>query len=138
MDAGAMPQLVAVGIGCRKQFARADIVALVRSTLADRVPPLRAKRLFTLIDKRGDGELAAAAALLDLELVFLSREALAAVAPRCLTDSRAAQRRFGLPSIAEAAALAGAGAGARLLGPRRIGAGVTCALALAAAEGAPR
>jgi len=132
-----MPDLVAVGIGCRKRSARADIVALVRSTLADCATPPAAHRLFTLVDKRGDGELAAAAALLGLELVFLSHEALAAQAPRCLTASPAAQRRFGLPSIAEAAALAGVGAGARLVGPRRIGKGVTCALALVDAEGKP-
>ena len=136
MDAVATPRLVAVGIGCRKHSARAEIAALVQTTLAECRTPFAAHRLFTLVDKQGDAELTAAAVLLKLELVFLSRNALAAEASRCLTASPAARRRFGLPSIAEAAALAGAGVGGRLLGPRRIGAGVTCALAVADAASA--
>jgi len=38
--------------------------------------------------------------------------------------------RFGAPNVAEAAALAGAGAGGRLLGPRLAANGATCAIAL--------
>ena len=56
---------------------------------------------------------------------------------RLLTTSAPAERRFGLPSIAEAAALAGAGEGGRLIGPRRVGRGVTCAAAIGVATWAP-
>jgi cobalt-precorrin 5A hydrolase len=129
-----MTGLIAIGIGCRKVCAREDIVALVQSALAGCSEPPARPRLFTIIDKQGDGELSAAALSLELELVFLSREALEAAAPRILTRSAAAQRRFGLPSVAEAAALAGAGAGSRLLGPRLIGKGATCAVAFRNAE----
>ena len=130
-----MGGLIAIGIGCRKTCARADIVALVQSALGGLTTTSTRSRMFTLVDKQGDTELAAAADLLDLELVFLPREALAATTPRLLTKSAAARRRFGLPSIAEAAALAGAGPNSRLLGPRRVGAGVTCAIAIDDAKG---
>jgi cobalt-precorrin 5A hydrolase len=99
--------------------------------------PILPRTIFTLIEKRGDAELAAAAALLGMPLVFLPRAALAAATPRLLTTSAAAQRRFGLPSVAEAAALAGAGASGRLLGPRKIGVGTTCAIAIDDLESAP-
>ena len=54
---------------------------------------------------------------------------LAAMTPRLLTRSAAAHQRFGLDSIAEAAALAGGGPKARLLGPRLAENGATCAIA---------
>jgi len=136
-ERGAAPllgRLIAIGVGCRKSCTRADIVALVRSTLAACAMPSNEQRLFTIADKQGDPELTAAAALLELDLVFLSRDALAATAPRLLTHSPAARRRFGLPSVAEAAALAGAGAGARLVVPRQSKDGVTCAIAKGGAE----
>jgi cobalt-precorrin 5A hydrolase len=91
-------------------------------------------RLFTLVDKRGEPGLIAAAEALGFELVFLSRAALAAVAPRLLTRSPAAQRRFGLDSVAEAAALAGAGPKATLLAPRLAADGATCAIAVDCSE----
>jgi cobalt-precorrin 5A hydrolase len=129
-----MTGLIAIGIGCRKACAREDIVALVRTALANCAPRLTPPRLFTIADKQGDAELSGAASLLELDLVFLPREALEAAAPRVRTQSAAARRRFGLPSVAEAAALAGAGAGSRLLGPRLIGNGATCAIAIGDAE----
>ena len=63
-------------------------------------------------------------------LTPLPLEALQAQAQRILTPSAAAQSRFGAPNIAEAAALAGAGEGGRLLGPRLTADGATCAVAL--------
>ncbi len=68
-------------------------------------------------------------------LTPLPLEALQAEAGRVLTRSEAVMARFGVPAIAEAAALAGAGAGGRLLGPRLAEGGATCAVAVA--EGRP-
>ena len=73
--------------------------------------------------------LIAAASALNLPLRFLPLEALRAVADQITVHSEAAQNALGLPSVAEAAALAGAGKGARLLVPRIKGEGVTCAIA---------
>jgi cobalt-precorrin 5A hydrolase len=85
--------------------------------------------LFSLADKRDEPGLNAAAKTLGFNLVFLSRDALAAVTPRLLTRSAAAQSRFGLASVAEAAALAGGGPQASLLAPRLAANGATCAIA---------
>jgi cobalt-precorrin 5A hydrolase len=129
--------LLAIGVGCRKHCPRADIVALIRAVVSDCADAPARRCLFTVRDKQGDDELAAAARALGLDLVFLAREALKAATPRLLTTSAPAERRFGLPSIAEAAALAGAGEGGRLIGPRRVGRGVTCAAAIGVATWAP-
>jgi cobalt-precorrin 5A hydrolase len=125
-----MAGMIAVGIGCRNSCASEAIVAIVRRALADCPKADGAPRLFSLADKSGEPGLSAAAQALGLDLVFLSREALAAVTPRLLTRSAAAQRRFGIASVAEAAALAGAGPNARLLAPRLAAGGATCAIAL--------
>ncbi len=64
-----------------------------------------------------------------MPLAFLPLEALQAVADQIITRSEAAERALGIPSVAEAAALAGCGAGGHLLVPRMTGDGVTCAIA---------
>jgi cobalt-precorrin 5A hydrolase len=126
-----MARLIAIGIGCRKNCPGEAIVALVQRALADLGEIEGERRLFSLADKSDEPGLRAAAEALACDLVFLPRAALAATAPRLLTRSAAAQQRFGLESIAEAAALAGAGPKARLLGPRLAENGATCAIAMA-------
>jgi cobalamin biosynthesis protein CbiG len=86
--------------------------------------------MFTLAAKAGEPGLIEAARLLGVALTPLPLEALEAQAERIVTPSAAARARFGAPNIAEAAALAGAGAGGRLLSPRLAADGATCALAL--------
>ena len=72
----------------------------------------------------------AAAQNLALELRVVDAQRLVTAAPHCLTHSPRVLSLTGLPSLAEAAALAAAGPGARLLGPRLAAAGeATCALA---------
>ena len=73
--------------------------------------------------------MAAAAAALDLPLVFLDHPALRHVAGGARSVSDRVEAMFGLPSIAETAALAGAGPGAVLLLPRRANPRATCAIA---------
>jgi cobalt-precorrin 5A hydrolase len=62
-------------------------------------------------------------------LVYVDRPALAQAQQRCLTRSSVAERLTGFGAVAEAAALAAAGPGAQLLGPRIVLDGATCALA---------
>ena len=126
-----MAGLIAIGVGCRKDCAEDAIVRLVRRALADNATKEGARKLFSIEDKRDEAGLSAAARALGLDLMFLPREALAAAAPRALTRSVAARRRFGLDSVAEAAALAGAGPNSKLLGPRLAADGATCAIAVA-------
>jgi len=132
-----MDGLAAIGVGCRRDCPSAPIVALVRRALleAGELPSVR--RLFTLAVKCEERGLIEAAEALGLELAPLSYDDLAAAEPRLLTRSDAVLRRFGLPCLSEAAALAGAGSSAKLLGPRIVGAGATCAIAVRpSAEGA--
>jgi cobalt-precorrin 5A hydrolase len=136
MDFGkAMGAMIAIGVGCRKSCASEAIVALVTRALADCPEKLGVRGLFSVVDKRDEPGLNAAAQTLGLELTFLSREALDATTPRLLTRSAAARSRFGLASVAEAAALAGGGPQARLLAPRLAADGATCAIALAPDDG---
>ena len=86
--------------------------------------------MFTLAAKAGEPGPAEAARLIGATLSPLPLAALEREAARILTPSPVAQARFGAPAIAEAAALAGAGSGGRLLGPRLAADGATCAVAL--------
>ena len=90
-----------------------------------------AVRLFTSEAKAAEAGLVEAAAMLGLELVPLARADLEAAAPRCATSSERVERLLGLPSLAEAAALAGAGCNSRLILERISGDGASCAVARA-------
>jgi len=125
-----MSRSVAIGIGCRAGVAGETIAALARRALAEAGAPKGETAIFTLAAKADEPGLIEAARILGAELIPLPIEALKAQAERILTPSAAAQARYGAPNIAEAAALAGAGIGGRLLGPRLAAEGATCAIAL--------
>src|SRR5262245_42362040 len=57
-------------------------------------------------------------ALRDLQILFLTLPELQAAAPGCVTHSEKSMKQYGVPSVAEAAALAALGDGAKLLVPR--------------------
>lgn len=124
-----MSARIAIGVGCRLGCSPTAIADLVREAL-NRAPPAERLGLFTISDKSEEAGLIDAAARLELDLVFLSREVLRRQAPFVLTRSVRTQRRFGIPSVAEAAALAGAGADPVLIVKRIAGHGATCAVAL--------
>ncbi|WP_338331891.1 cobalamin biosynthesis protein [Acetobacter sp. LMG 32666] len=63
------------------------------------------------------------------EVLWVSHAQLQQVQEVCPTASRTVMRHVGVASVAEACALAGAGAGARLCLPRQVFCGVTCAVA---------
>ena len=127
MDLGeAVSGRLAIGVGCRQGVPAEPIVRLI-STVVDDLG--LAVGLFTIEDKRGEAGLSAAAESLALPLVFFPRAALAAMADCIATHSPAALARFGVPSVAEAAALAAFDGHARLILPRRAEEGVTVAVA---------
>lgn len=117
---------LAIGVGCRQGVSADTIVRLVRTVMDDLGPAIS---LFTIEDKRGETGLSVAAESLALPLVFLPRRALAAMTDRIITHSPVALARFGVPSVAEAAALAAFDGRARLIVPRRAEEGVTVAVA---------
>ena len=125
-----MSRLVAIGVGCRAGVSGEAIAALARRALAECGAPEAEWRMFTLAAKAEEAGIIEAARLIGAPLTALPLAALKAQAARILTPSAAAKARFGAPNIAEAAALAGAGEGGRLLGPRLAADGATCAVAL--------
>jgi cobalt-precorrin 5A hydrolase len=133
-----MTQRFAIGIGCRKGCAGHAIASLVRRALTlaagPGAPPGGAQRaleacLFTSRDKGEERGLSEAASALGMKLILLPRAELEAAASRCETRSPRVQALIGLPSLAEAAALAGAGEGSRLVLKRISEGGASCAVA---------
>nr|WP_181706432.1 cobalamin biosynthesis protein [Chthonobacter rhizosphaerae] len=122
------PPLLAVGLGCRSGVSADAVVRLVEDALSRVAGPLLG--LFTMAGKEQEPALSEAAVRLGLPLVYLPRATLQAVEGG-ETRSERVVALFGVPSVAEAAALAGAGAGARLVVPRITAEGVTCAVAAA-------
>ena len=124
------PRLLAVGVGCRSGVSGEVIADLVARTLDEVGEEATPVALFTVLDKHSEAGIAEAAARLGFALVHLPRAALAAVADKVETRSERVVELFGVPSIAEGAALAGAGPGSRLVIPRRAERGATVAVAL--------
>jgi hypothetical protein len=93
--------------------------------------------LFTIESKRHERGLVEAARLLDATIAFLPLEALISRRLELLTHSSRVEALTGVGSVAEAAALAGAGPGSALLGPRIASARATCAIARNALEQFP-
>lgn len=122
--------MIVAGIGCRAEVDAATVRAAIAAALRDTGRcAAEIALLATTPAKASEPGLAAAAAALGLELLAVPKGALLAAAPGCLTDSPRVRAVAGLPSVAEAAALAAAGPGARLLAPRSAAGGATCALA---------
>ena len=122
------------GIGFRRGTGAAEIAALVRRALAEAGRGAGLACLATALDRAGDAAFAGAARDLGVPGRGAGPDALAAVDAGCLTRSARIERLRGVGSLAEAAALALAGPGSRLLGARIASAGATCALAAIEAE----
>jgi cobalt-precorrin 5A hydrolase len=127
--------VIAAGLGCRAGCSVEQVLELLERTLAAQGRGLGdVQALCTADFKRSEPALLQAAEqlgkpLLPLPLVELQRQA-----GSTLSHSPRIAREFGVPCVAEAAALAGAaslgpGGHARLLGPRLASESATCALA---------
>ncbi|MCW2243899.1 cobalamin biosynthesis protein [Azospirillum canadense] len=120
--------MIAAGVGCRSGCPGAEIAGLVRAVVAE--AGVNADVLAAPMRKRNEAGLRDAADLLVLPLAFVDDADLAAVQDRTQTRSARVEAAVGVASVAEAAALAAAGPGARLLLPRRSTPRATCALAI--------
>jgi cobalt-precorrin 5A hydrolase len=122
--------MIVAGIGCRKGAKAADIEAAIATALGRigcRQEALSA--IATHADKREEQDIAVVALAFGLPLIYVAQDDLEAAAARCATHSERVLAKTGLPSVAEAAALAVAGEGARLIVPRVVAGVATCALA---------
>jgi len=123
------PAAIAIGVGCRKGCQSGEIVALVSRALAAASCAGLPAGLFTHEAKRDEGGLTDAAKALGIPLRFLDSETLRQAAPRAATASARIMTLYGVPSLSEAAALAGAGPSSVLLLARISSQAASCAIA---------
>jgi cobalt-precorrin 5A hydrolase len=137
--------MIAAGLGCRAGCPLEHVLAALEQALAAAGCLLEEiSGLYTAQFKREEPALLLAAARLGKPLLALPLAELQAQNAKALSCSAQNLERFGVPSIAETAALAGAARGAtasqpRLLGTRSIAGSATCALAIDthSGDGAP-
>jgi len=128
MDMGEA--VIVAGVGCRSGARAADIAAVIAAALGR--AGLTAESLSaiaTSVAKAADGAIAEAARVIGVPLIAVAQADLAAAAARTVTKSERVLAIAGVPSLAEAAALAAGGPAARLIAPRIAVGAATCALA---------
>jgi cobalt-precorrin 5A hydrolase len=118
------------GIGCRRGATVDAVLEAVAAALAqNNVAPMELTGLAVPAEKTDEAGVIAAARRLAVPLIAVSDADLKHAGANTLTRSDRVQALKGVPSVAEAAALAAAGAGARLVAPRLTTPSVACALA---------
>jgi cobalt-precorrin 5A hydrolase len=122
--------MIVAGVGCRKGASAAEIEAVIAAALAraglgeDKLGMIAAPAF-----KGGERGIMAAAVARGVPLVLVPQGNLEAAGARTVTRSERVIALAGVPSVAEAAALAAGGAAARLIASRIVVGPATCALA---------
>jgi cobalt-precorrin 5A hydrolase len=126
-----LDEAMIAGIGCRAGASAGEIEAAIAEALArTELSPTMLTALATSLAKGDEPGIAAAAAARGLKFVLVPQRDLEAAGARVVTRSERVLALTGVPSVAEAAALAAAGPASRLLGPRVAVGPATCALAI--------
>ena len=122
--------MIVAGVGCRRGAPASDVDAAIRAAL-DRagVAASALDAIATTAAKQNEAAITATAAKLGVGLVLVSDRDLQAAGPRVATRSARVLALAGVPSVAEAAALAAAGPASRLIALRLVVGAATCALA---------
>ncbi len=127
--------MTVAGVGCRKSATAIEIDAAIDVALEEAGRSRDALCLIATSDgKGGEKGLIEAAHGRGVKLVLVKPTALEAAGPRTRSFSPRIKEMFGVPSVAEAAALAAAGPEAALIVPRIVVGPVTCAIAGAGNE----
>ena len=122
--------MIVAGIGCRRGTAAADIEAAIRTALARAgIPAADLGAIATGSAKGAEAGITAAAGKLGIGLMLISDAELKTAGTRVTTRSDRVFALTGVPSLAEAAALAAAGPSSRLIAFRLVVGAATCALA---------
>jgi cobalt-precorrin 5A hydrolase len=128
MDVGQA--MIVAGVGCRKGVRAADIEAAIVAAFDRAGVAASALRLIATSAAKGDEPgIALAASAIGVPLVLVDLGDLAAAGMRATTRSERVMALAGVPSVAEAAALAAGGPNAQLIVPRIAVGPATCALA---------
>ena len=121
--------MIVAGIGCRRGASADQIEAVIAAALARvGVGEDRLALIATAAIKGGERGIMDAAAARGVPLVLVPQGDLEAAGARTLSHSERVVAIIGVPSLAEAAALAAGGAAARLIAPRIAVGPATCAL----------
>ncbi|MDQ0512837.1 cobalamin biosynthesis protein [Ancylobacter amanitiformis] len=128
--------MIVAGVGSRRGVTAEEVCAAVRGALARHQVKLSEVSLMATPAMKGsEAGILKAALDLGLLLVMVPQAQLEAAGARAVTRSERVVALMGLPSVAEAAALAVAGRRSTLIGPRFVLGPVTCALAREAQPG---
>ncbi|MER9230831.1 cobalamin biosynthesis protein [Mesorhizobium sp. M0622] len=123
--------MMVAGIGSRKGVSARDVLAAIETALEAHGLALTAlSALATASLKRDENAISAAGRQLRLPVIVIEEDELEAVSSQTTSNSDLSQAHAGTPSVSEASALAAAGKGAKLLGPRTVLGPVTCAIAI--------
>jgi cobalt-precorrin 5A hydrolase len=123
--------MMVAGIGCRAGTSAPEIEAAITAALKDVArADARLDLIATVDGKAQEAGIADAARARGVRLVIVPQRELESVAAQTVTHSPRVLALTGLPSVAEAAALAAAGPNARLLAPRIAVGPATCAIAI--------
>jgi cobalamin biosynthesis protein CbiG len=127
---GVDQAMIVAGIGCRKGATAQEIEAAIAAALTQaECAPQELGLIATSDGKGSEPGIIEAAAARGVKLVLIKPGDLEAAGPRTQSSSPRVKALSGVPSVAEAAALAAAGPEARLLLPRITVGPATCALA---------
>ncbi len=122
--------MIVAGIGCKRGAGAGDIEAAIRAALSNTgIAAGDLTAIATGSAKAAEAGIVAAAAKFGLSVVPIPDIELKTAGARVTTRSDRVLALTGVPSLAEAAALAAAGAASRLISPRLVVGAATCALA---------
>jgi cobalt-precorrin 5A hydrolase len=111
--------MIVAGVGLSSRCTAEELLSLFeQARLAFGLSEGTVRIVATLPERAANPELNRFAALIGAGVVAPPIERMREAAACCLTLSERSANRFALPSVAECAALATAGSGARLCGPR--------------------
>jgi cobalt-precorrin 5A hydrolase len=127
---GVGEAMIVAGIGCRKGARAEEIDAAIETALGQAgCAPDTLSLVATSDGKGNEPGIIEAAAARNVRLVLVRPADLHAAGPRTQSFSPRVKELMGVPSVAEAAALAACGPTATLLLPRLVVGPITCAIA---------
>ena len=123
--------MIVAGIGCKAGASAREIEAAIGAALSRAGLENSALGLIaTSAAKADESGITAAATGRGLKVAIVAQADLESAGAHTVTRSERALAMTGVPSVSEAAALAAAGPGARLIAPRVAVGPATCALAI--------
>ena len=128
------PKTLVMGLGCERHADPSELIALAEQVLSDHGLSPASLAALTSIDLKADeAAVHAVAAHFGIPARFFSVEELNRETPRLKNPSEIVAKEVGVPGVAEAAALAGAGPNADLIVEKTRSTRGTCAIAKTAA-----